>query len=47
MVRTKVTGDNRSAFARKLGLTVNRWNNYEHGYNVPMSVIFTIIKLDI
>jgi transcriptional regulator with XRE-family HTH domain len=44
-VRTKETGDNRSAFARKLGLSVNRWNNYEHGYPVPLSVIIDIINL--
>lgn len=46
-VRTMVTGNNRSAFARKLGLKVNRWNNYEHGHPVPLSVIIEIINLDI
>ena len=36
-----------SAFARKLGLSVNRWNNYEHGYTVPLPVIIKIIDLDV
>jgi hypothetical protein len=38
IIRCHVTGDNQSAFARRLGITQPRWNNFEHGYPINLRV---------
>ncbi len=38
VLRTAMFGENSSSFARRLGIAVNRMNNFENGYPIPVEV---------
>jgi hypothetical protein len=42
ILREIVAGDSQQDFARKIGIELKRWNNYERGYPVPREVAFII-----
>lgn len=44
VLRRYVSQDNQAAFARKLGITPNRWNNFERGYPLNMDMLFRLVK---
>ena len=43
-LRKAVSGDNQSAFAVRLGIEPNRWNNMERGSPLSKEVAFLIVK---
>lgn len=43
-LRKAVSGDNQSAFAARLGIEPNRWNNMERGSPLSKEVAFLIVR---
>lgn len=44
VIRQHVSGNNQSAFARRLGIGQPRWNNFEKGYPINLSICGMLIK---
>jgi hypothetical protein len=42
IMREIISGDNQTAFAKRLGLDFKRWSNYERGYPIPREVAFML-----
>lgn len=42
IVRYLISGDNQALFARKLGVSRTRWNNYEHGYPITIKMAYAV-----
>lgn len=43
-LRKAVSGDNQTAFAARLGIEPNRWNNMERGSALSKDVAFMIVR---
>lgn len=43
-IRKLVAGDNQAAFARRLGIKPNRWNNLERGFPLSLNIAFMLVK---
>jgi hypothetical protein len=44
VIRTHVTGNNQSEFARRLRIERTRWANFELGSPITLTVVFLILK---
>lgn len=42
-IRELVSGDNQTAFAKKLGISLSRWNNIERGVPLGRDVAFRLV----
>lgn len=48
LMREVISGDDKTAFAKLLGIPRKRWSNYEAGYPIPREVAFLLwYRLDI
>ena len=43
-IRQMLSGDNQTAFARKLGISLSRWNNIENGVPLGKEVAFRLVQ---
>lgn len=44
LLRWTIQGDSQKEFAQKLGISGERWNNYERGFPVSREVCFTLFE---
>jgi transcriptional regulator with XRE-family HTH domain len=42
LLREMISGENQADFARRLGIPVKRWSNYERGYPVPRETAWAL-----
>jgi hypothetical protein len=44
LLREVISGENRTDFAKRLGIEYKRWDNYERGYPMPRQTAFHLMK---
>lgn len=44
VLRSVITGDNAAAFAVQIGISTQRWHNFENGYPLSKEIAFKLVE---